>query len=71
MKSTRGTKTADYVVSDEESAVFEIGGKGKGRSQFKGLTVEKKIILADSIETNQADKKPLFSLGLLKTEKLY
>ncbi|MBR2082854.1 MAG: ATP-binding protein [Elusimicrobiaceae bacterium] len=71
LKSTRGTKTADYVVSDEESAVFEIGGKGKGRSQFKGLTVEKKIILADSIETNQADKKPLFSLGLLKTEKLY
>lgn len=65
LKSVRGAKTPDYILSDHGSdIVFEIGGKGKGREQFKGIKVEKKIIFADSIE-NKGTKRPLFLAGCL------
>jgi predicted AAA+ superfamily ATPase len=63
LKSTLGTKTPDYIFSDD-NIVLEIGGKGKGRSQFKGIETGKKIILADSYD-NTIDKKPLFAFGLI------
>jgi uncharacterized protein len=47
LKSTRGEKTPDYVIRDLEDVVFEIGGKNKGRSQFKGVDIKTKIIFAD------------------------
>ena len=43
LKSKRGAKTPDFLVEQEnESLVIEIGGKGKGREQFKGIKGEKK-----------------------------
>lgn len=68
LKSTTGKKTADYILEDNEDIAIEIGGKSKGRSQFKGLSLDKKIILADSIEDNTKDKKPLFSIGFISQE---
>ena len=64
LKSTVGAKTPDYVLSGE-NLVFEIGGRGKGRSQFKGFKAERKILLIDSYDINTPDKKPLFALGLV------
>ena len=46
LKSTLGKKTPDFLIRDSEDIVFEIGGKGKGRSQFKGVSVKKKISFA-------------------------
>jgi predicted AAA+ superfamily ATPase len=63
LKSTIGEKTPDYILADN-NIVFEIGGKGKGRSQFKGIKTERKIILADSYDNSQY-KKPLFAFGLI------
>lgn len=65
LKSTRGTKTPDFLVKqDSGNIVVEIGGKGKGREQFKGVTVQKKLILSHS---NIIDgiKRPLFLLGFI------
>ncbi len=65
LKSTRGKKTPDYLVEvNGEKLAIEIGGKGKGREQFKGVTVDRKIVFA---HTDVPDKKrhPLFLLGFL------
>ncbi|MBI1976427.1 MAG: ATP-binding protein [Candidatus Omnitrophica bacterium] len=64
LKSTRGAKTPDYVISGRRSLVLEIGGKGKGRQQFKGFQARRKIILSDSYEA-EGIKRPLFLFGLL------
>jgi len=64
LKSTTGKKTPDYVVRDQETFIFEIGGRGKGRSQFKGFTEGRKIILSDGYES-EGMTRPLFLLGLL------
>jgi len=61
LKSKSGEKTPDYILEDDD-IIFEIGGKGKGRSQFKGIEAKRKIILTDSIN-NEKDKKPLLALG--------
>lgn len=68
LKSTRGAKTPDYVIGGRRSLVFEIGGRGKGRQQFKGFQAGRKIILSDSYETEDI-KRPLFMLGLLSKNK--
>jgi len=68
LKSTRGEKTPDYILGGEKSLVFEIGGKGKGRQQFKGFQAKRKIILSDSYDT-QGLKRPLFLFGLITGEK--
>jgi len=77
LKSTRGKKTPDFLVKDENGdIVLEIGGKGKGRSQFKGIKTDRKLIFYhhneeahtndDSLK-NAIDKirRPLFLLGFL------
>lgn len=64
LKSTRGAKTPDYAVAAERGVVFEVGGKGKGRSQFKGFRAERKIILADGLSSTSMHR-PLFLVGLL------
>jgi hypothetical protein len=43
---------------------MKIGGKGKGREQFKGIKVEKKLILSHSTEV-RSNKKPLSLLGFI------
>jgi hypothetical protein len=65
LKSKRGQKTPDYIIDiNNEKVVIEIGGKGKGREQFKGITVEKKFILFHKGEIND-NKKPLFLIGYI------
>ena len=63
LKTRRGAKTPDFLVElADETVVVEIGGKGKGREQFKGIKVEKKLILTHSPEV-RSNKKPLSLLG--------
>ncbi len=64
LKSKRGQKTPDYLVRDSEDVVFEIGGRSKGRSQFKGVTVDKKIVLTDGGEMTDTHR-PLFLAGMI------
>ncbi|MCK5014346.1 MAG: ATP-binding protein [Candidatus Omnitrophica bacterium] len=65
LKSTRGAKTPDYLIlMDGRDVIIEVGGKGKGRQQFKGIKARKKIIFSHSLET-QGIKRPLFFLGMI------
>ena len=64
LKSIRGQKTPDYLIRDREDIIFEVGGKGKGRSQFKGMDVQRKIIFSEGYDTG-AIRRPLFLAGLL------
>ncbi|MGB9498394.1 MAG: hypothetical protein ACKVE4_01300 [Dissulfuribacterales bacterium] len=66
LKTKRGAKTPDYLVEYENKRIIiEIGGKGKGRQQFKGFKAENKLILADDILAD-GDKKPLSLIGFIK-----
>ncbi len=66
LKSNRGEKTPDYLIQDDnEDIVIEIGGKSKGRSQFKGIDIEKKIILTHRGVSDDI-KRPLFLLGFIR-----
>ncbi len=65
LKSTRGRKTPDYAVMlDGDELVVEVGGKGKGREQFKGFEKKKSLILSHTSETTGI-KRPLFLAGFL------
>lgn len=65
LKSTRGTKTPDYLVnSGERKFVIEIGGKGKGREQFKGIDKKKSLLLTHSDLVDNL-RRPLFLVGYL------
>lgn len=65
LKTTRGAKTPDYLLpKGEGSLVIEIGGKGKGRSQFKGIGAFEKLILSPSTKTDGINR-PLESIGFL------
>ncbi len=67
LKSTRGKKTPDYLLTHKgKSIAVEIGGKGKGREQFKGFTPDKKIIAADA-DIMDDTRRPLFIFGFLET----
>ncbi len=71
LKSTRGKKTPDFLIDDgrRENTVIEIGGKGKGREQFKGITADRKIIFTHS-DTVDGLKRPLFMLGYIQESGL-
>lgn len=63
LKSTRGEKTPDFLVEEDgKEFVVEVGGKGKGRSQFKGYRAGSKLVLSHSADA-AGIKKPLFLLG--------
>ena len=64
LKSMRGQKTPDYFIRDSQDIVFEVGGKGKGRSQFKGVDIKTKIIFADGYDVTDM-RRPLFLAGLI------
>jgi hypothetical protein len=65
LKTTRGAKTPDYLLSEDEgNLVIEIGGKGKGRSRFKGVNAFDKLILSPSAKTDGINR-PLESIGFL------
>ncbi len=66
LKTKRGAKTPDYLVEHKkEKFVIEIGGKGKGREQFKGIKIEKKLILSNDPKAGSG-KKPLSLMGFIK-----
>ncbi len=62
LKTKRGAKTPDYFLGD--GTVIEVGGKGKGLSQFKDVKAERKYIFTHSDQTDGI-KRPLFMLGYL------
>lgn len=65
LKSTRGKKTPDFLLRrEDEDLVLEVGGKGKGKRQFKDLTATNKIRFVHSAESD-GNKRPLFMLGYL------
>jgi predicted AAA+ superfamily ATPase len=65
LKSTRGAKTPDYLIEDAPGKlVVEIGGRGKGRAQFKGIEIDRKLVFAHS-PTPERNRIPLFLLGYL------
>lgn len=65
LKTKRGAKTPDFLIKQEDKdIVVEIGGKGKGRQQFKDITVQRKLILTHS-QTIEGEKRPLFLLGFI------
>jgi len=65
LKSKRGRKTPDFLVrSQDGDIVVEVGGRGKGREQFKGINVEKQLILSHLTQI-EGIKRPLFLLGFI------
>ena len=65
LKSTRGAKTPDFLIeTPEEKLVIEVGGKGKGREQFKGVKADRKVIFAHKLVPDEK-RLPLFLLGYL------
>jgi predicted AAA+ superfamily ATPase len=65
LKSTRGQKTPDFLLQyGGENVVFEVGGKGKGRSQFKGIQADRKIVMAEGASLSE-DRMPLYLAGFL------
>lgn len=63
LKSPRGEKTPDFLVEEEgREIVVEVGGKGKGRRQFKGLREKEKLVFSQGGDA-QGTRRPLFLLG--------
>ena len=65
-KTTRGGKTPDFIMDlDGSATVIEVGGRGKGRSQFKGVEYERKVVLFDGENggIRPAARVPLFYIG--------
>lgn len=65
LKSTRGAKTPDYLIEDARGKLaVEIGGPGKGRQQFKGIHIDRKLLFAHR-PVPERGQLPLFLLGYL------
>ncbi|HQT45371.1 MAG TPA: AAA family ATPase, partial [Candidatus Micrarchaeota archaeon] len=62
LKGTRGEKTPDYLVG---KLVCEIGGRNKGRGQFKGFSGKDKIIFTQPGMLDDM-RRPLFFAGMLQ-----
>jgi len=68
LKSTRGAKTPDYLLNlRQEQIIVEVGGKGKGREQFKGVDIEKskKRLILSQGGGIEGIKRPLLLIGFL------
>jgi uncharacterized protein len=65
LKTTRGKKTADYLISsDRMEIVAEVGGRSKGPEQFKGIDATKEIIFTHSLDVDRR-RRPLHLAGYL------
>jgi hypothetical protein len=66
LKNTRGEKVPDFLVENRlgEEMIFEVGGKGKGTNQFKGIADIKKYVLSDTQDWKDY-QHPLFMLGMI------
>ncbi len=66
LKSPRGAKTPDFFIQESDRKfVVEVGGKGKGRKQFKDFKGYDKIMFAHGDVIDDKLKVPLFLLGYL------
>jgi len=66
LKTNKGKKTPDYLIDDNgNNYIIEVGGKGKGIKQFKGIEMDKSIIFADGKKLDGI-KRPLFLAGFMK-----
>jgi uncharacterized protein len=66
LKTRRGAKTPDFLLTtDEGPLVVEVGGAGKGRRQFKGVEVERKMILSPR-PAPKGLHRPLFLAGFVE-----
>lgn len=65
LKSTRGAKTPDYLVEiDDQKVAAEVDGRGKGREQFKGVEVDRKLVFTHTTAP-EGSRLPLFLLGFM------
>lgn len=65
LKSTRGAKTPDYLIEEATTKLaVEIGGPSKGRQQFKGVKIDRKIVFMHN-PVPEKGRLPLFLLGYL------
>lgn len=65
LKGTRGQKTPDFLCEhDRKKLVLEVGGKEKGRSQFKGIDADRKYVFAEGVTLSEG-KIPLHLAGML------
>lgn len=65
LKSTRGAKTPDFLIDDAaDQLAVKIGGPGKGRSQFKGIEIDRKQVFSH-VQIPTGHQIPLFLLGFL------
>jgi predicted AAA+ superfamily ATPase len=65
LKSTRGSKTPDFLVGrGEQELIVEVGGKGRGREQFKGIAAKKSLVFSHAGEMRGL-RRPLFLAGFL------
>ncbi len=63
LKSNRGSKNPDFLIHFAgKEVIVEVGEKGKGREQFKGISRTEKMLLVHSDESDGI-KYPLFMLG--------
>ena len=66
LKTKKGRKTPDYLVEENgKQYIIEVGGKGKGIQQFKGINISKSLIFVDG-ERFDGIRRPLFLAGFLK-----
>lgn len=66
LKSTSDEKTPDYLVTfGTKIYIIEIGGRSKGREQFKGISQKEKFVFTHPSIEHQ-NKKPLLLVGLLR-----
>ncbi len=66
LKTKKGKKTPDYLVEENGTRyIVEVGGKGKGIQQFKGINMSKSLIFVDG-ERLDGIRRPLFLAGFLK-----
>lgn len=66
LKSSRGAKTPDFMIDlDGRHIAVEIGGRGKGREQFKGVEADHKLFFAHS-DAPERGRLPLYLLGLIQ-----
>jgi len=65
LKTKRGAKTPDFLIKQgDKDIIVEIGGKGKGRQQFKGITARQKLILTH-YQSIEGEKRPLSLFGFI------
>lgn len=67
LKTKRGAKTPDYLIKQKDgNIIVEIGGKGKGKEQFKGINIDKykKLTLSHS-QIIKDGTRPLFLAGFI------